>query len=72
MCVHKLSFAKYLISSTTVVCKFYYFVLSEILSCFSHCRCVLSSIFLDMFLLQLFLKTLPMLSTDAFLAPVTC
>lgn len=40
MCVHKLSFDKYLISSTTVVCKFYCFVLSEVLSYFSHCRCV--------------------------------
>lgn len=40
MCVHKLSFDKYLISSTVVVSKFYYFILSEVLSYFSHCRCV--------------------------------
>lgn len=70
MCVHELSFDKYLISSTAVVCKFYYFVLSEVLIYFSHCRCVQNSIFLDLFLPQLFLKTLPILSTDAFLAPI--
>lgn len=35
MCVHELSFDKCLISV-----KFYCFSLSEVLSCFSHCRCV--------------------------------
>lgn len=40
MCVHKFSSDKYLTSSAAVVRKFYYFVLSEVLSYFSHCRCV--------------------------------